>query len=80
MKKQHLVQISSSRGTPLNWMLRYQDSSSSCKAFKAHTHKSFMSVPASLCTIYITHSHDFVCSYILELHVLGLCLGNDIHM
>ena len=37
VKKQHLVQISSSRGTSITWMLRYQDSSSSCKAL-GHTH------------------------------------------
>ena len=54
---------------------------------KAHTHKSFIIVPALFSTIYITHSHVFVCScielkcsYILVLHVLGLCLGNGIHM
>ena len=52
---------------------------------KAHTHNSFINFPAWLCTFYITHSHvlvwsciDLILAYIVDLHVLWLCLGNGI--
>ena len=49
-----------SRGTSLTWMLRYQDSSSSCKAL-AHTHTQFIHVCPCIVvqTFGITLSHTF---------------------